>query len=457
MKFYNHSLSNLKNIIKKFSKNNLNKIAIQTGFTKRNSKLDGSTFLKAFTFGVYSLEDVSLRNIASFCEDISDGLSLSRQAIKNKLHVGADFIKQVFQYVFSDKLFSFIYHNHINIFKTFDDVIIADSTVFQLHESLKNIFKGYGGNNSQAGIKIQAIYSFKHKQFNEFQLQDEVFNDKSYTKNIIDNLSSNQLLLVDLGYFNKSDFKALQDKKGYFLSKVKSNTVFYFADENNNKKMKKLDLIQFLKKSNGKIDTHLFVGAKKDSRIECRVVGMKLSDEATNVRIMRAAKKARDQGKTLKKIDRELMSWIIMITNVEKEKATLEMLLDIYRVRWQIEILFKCWKSYAKIDNVENIGEDYLYCLLYGRLIMIILINSLYSELCYFYKEKYAKEISILMLYSSVGNYLKDICRNMINKPSNISTIYSILMGLVNKCYREKRNRKTTEGILTSYYLPPVI
>jgi hypothetical protein len=133
------------------------------------------------------------------------------------------------------------------------------------------------------------------------------------------------------------------------------------------------------------------------------------------------------------------------------------MLLDIYRLRWQIELLFKCWKSYGKIDHVKSAGIDYLNCLLYGRLIITLLINTVYSELYFKYKTEENREISMLMIYSTIGSKLKEICLNFIPKKENLEIIYEILVSLGRSCKREKRKRQTTEGKLMSYSLPPTI
>ncbi|AYD39788.1 hypothetical protein D4Z93_04350 [Clostridium fermenticellae] len=63
------SMHKLEKIINDISKKTINKIAVDTKFTKRFSKLDGFTFFKAFTFGIYSLPAPSLRTISDFCED----------------------------------------------------------------------------------------------------------------------------------------------------------------------------------------------------------------------------------------------------------------------------------------------------------------------------------------------------------------------------------------------------
>lgn len=450
------SIDKIKKIINGISKKIINKLAINTEFTKRTSKFDGFTFFKAFTFGIYSLPNHSLRTIASFCEDICIGLTLSRQALENKLTVGSQFLKAILKYIIEDKMIKTIKHNHIDIFQVFNDVKICDSSIIQLNDSLKDIFKGFGGKvNSEAALKIQAIYSFKNKQLDTFEIQPGIKNDSEYMKTLVHKINTNELLLVDLGYFDKRSFKELEKKSAYFLSKIKYNTALY---KENIKKciFERVDLVNFLKKSNNIVDTYLYVGMKSNNREEFRVIAKKLPEETVNVRIRRAKQKAKNQGRTLKDIDRELMSWVIMITNIDREQADVDMLFDIYKLRWQIEILFKCWKSYTKIDNVKSAKLHYLECLLYGRLIMILLINTVYSNLYFQYKSRENIEISMLMVYSTIGGMLKEICINLIPKRLNLKKIYDMLVKLGKSCKREKRNRKTTEERLMDYHLPPV-
>ncbi len=451
-----YSIDRIKKFINGISKKNINKIAIESTFTKRISKLDGFTFFKAFTFGVYSLQSTSLRTIASFCEDICDGLTLSRQALENKLATGSQFLKAILKYIIEDKMLKTITHNHIDIFQIFNDVKICDSSIIQLNDSLKDIFKGFGGKvNSDAALKMQTVFSFKNKQLSSLEIQSGVKSDTDYMKELVNEVNTNELLLVDLGYFDKKSFKKLESKSAYFLSKIKYNTALY--KENLKKhKLERVDLVNFLKKSNGIVDTYLYLGMKSNNREEFRVIAKKLPEEIVNSRIRRAKQKAKDQGRTLKNIDRELMSWVIMITNLDSHQADVDMLFDIYRLRWQIELQFKCWKSYAKIDNVKSAKLHYLECLLYGRLIMILLINTIYSNLYFQYKSRKNIEISMLMVYSTIGGILKEICLNLIPKRANLKKIYNMLVKLGKYCKREKRNRKTTEERLMEHLLPPV-
>ncbi|NRY62079.1 hypothetical protein DZE40_003174 [Clostridium beijerinckii] len=82
----------------------------------------------------------------------------------------------------------------------------------------------------------------------------------------------------------------LEKKSAFFLSKIKYNTALY--KENYKKgdfeKVEKVEMIDFLKKSSGVIDTYLYVGMKQNNREEFRVIGKRLPEEIVNLRIRKA-------------------------------------------------------------------------------------------------------------------------------------------------------------------------
>jgi hypothetical protein len=44
-----------------------------------------------------------------------------------------------------------------------------------------------------------------------------------------------------------------------------------------------------------------------------------------------------------------------------------------YRLRWQIELMFKIWKSLCHIDKVKQVKKERLECYIYAKLIDIVL------------------------------------------------------------------------------------
>ena len=63
-----------------------------------------------------------------------------------------------------------------------------------------------------------------------------------------------------------------------------------------------------------------------------------------------------------------LTEWTILLTNVPEEKMTPSEALVMARVRWQVEILFRVWKSHAHVDEWQSHNPWRILSELYARL-----------------------------------------------------------------------------------------
>lgn len=95
MKNYNISISLIMSLIKMVTQRQIEGKACEVGFTKRNSGLEAITFFKVFTFELWNIHEITLDIIAGKCEDLQYSLSLSKQALFERLETGAKLMKEM--------------------------------------------------------------------------------------------------------------------------------------------------------------------------------------------------------------------------------------------------------------------------------------------------------------------------------------------------------------------------
>ncbi len=60
---------------------------------------------------------------------------------------------------------------------------------------------------------------------------------------------------------------------------------------------------------------------------------------------------------------------------------SIEQVALLYRVRWQIELVFKLWKSYCRLDHIQGLRRERVLFELYTKMIGIILTQFLVAPL----------------------------------------------------------------------------
>jgi hypothetical protein len=47
-----------------------------------------------------------------------------------------------------------------------------------------------------------------------------------------------------------------------------------------------------------------------------------------------------------------MLDWTLFVTNAPGTLISLKQVYDFYRIRWQIELIFKLWKSYGGLNQI---------------------------------------------------------------------------------------------------------
>lgn len=440
-------------LIKFFTTWKVEEMAREVGFTKRDKGLKANTFLKAFTAGVWGLHEITLDLLANECCKFQGGLTLTKQALFKRLGNGSVLLKNLLALAVTYAARHSITTDVVTVLKQFKNVYLCDSTLLDLPDKLESIYQGIGSQNPKSSLKIQVIFSILNKKFKSIELWPARGNDIKYNPNIVKNLGKGDLVIYDLGFFSMATFKDIVNKGAHFLSRFKTNTSIYEEVES---KHKKKSITEILSESTGVVDEYFYIGARTSVRTEVRLVAMKLPEDVVNERRRRAQKKAKKKGRTMKKADIELLAWNIIVTDVPEDMLSLETVLHLYKIRWQVELVFKNWKSNFSIGNIGQTGEHYFHCILYGKLILITLMTAIYSNAFYMVYHNRKRILSSLKFFKTLREYLDDLSESIIDAWKGTKKLYCILEKVIKRSLTDKRKRKTTEQALSDYSLPVV-
>lgn len=76
----------------------------------------------------------------------------------------------------------------------------------------------------------------------------------------------------------------------------------------------------------------------------------------------------------------EAAGYVALITTAPRGRLSASRAIELYRLRWQIELLFKRWKSLLGFDRIPNYRTDAIRAWLYGKLVAALLLEKLASQ-----------------------------------------------------------------------------
>ena len=118
---------------------------------------------------------------------------------------------------------------------------------------------------------------------------------------------------------------------------------------------------------------NVYVGDRKV--LFARLVLYRLTEKQLRER-RKNKRKTKRKRKSYSEKSRILSGLNIYVTNTPWEWVPMKQVHELYSLRWQIEIVFKTWKSLFDIDRCRTVKQERIECHLYGKLIAIFLCSS---------------------------------------------------------------------------------
>ena len=431
-------LSTVEKLTEFFSSDQIEASARRTKFVQRASKITGKLFLALVTFGRWSTAKTPVPQLAAKAAQLDTPVAITPEALQQRMTARAvAFLQDLLQTAFA-QLHTGDTVCEEGIFAPFSRVHIADSTGFGLPESLAKEFPGAGGSGSKAGAKIQLVWEYKSHTFAHFALIPWNVPDSKYVDTVVEFARAGALFLFDLGYFKLAAFATIVAAQAYFLSRLNHQAT---VREVVGGRQQTLDLATSLAVDPRPVSEKAIVlGAYE--RIPTRLIAVRMPEAIVNERRRHAHVAAKKAGYTPSQAHLPLLAWNLFITNVPVTVWTAKAVAVAYTLRWQVELVFRAWKSGLHVATLTTTTKYSTLCYLYGRLLLILLTAALSSPLRVWVWQQ-QRELSLFKLarhlQANADAWLQHLFRPPLHLTSFLSRLCAAAERLVRKAVRKRR------------------
>lgn len=348
---------------------------------QREREFDGPTLVQTFVFGYMHQPDATSTDLAQTASQC--GVQVTPSAIDQWLDKPQmatffkDLIGKAAQFVVAAEPVD------VELLKRFQAVHLLDSTTIALPDELAHLWSGCGTDSPQGGkaaLKIQARLDVLTGALLIDLTPGRECDQKAEIKT--KDLQAGELHIRDLGYFDLDALEKITQSGGYFVSRMMHGTVVFDLEGN------RLNLLEFLRDASGDVDMWVLVGRGK--KLKMRLLARKLPEWVAESRRRKCNKKVKDKGRTATEEQLQLRSWTIIVTNVPEEalklpaaeedsaekpaapSLTMDEAIALMRQRWQIELLFKLWKSQGKLARTRRQKAQRILCEVYAKVLTMI-------------------------------------------------------------------------------------
>ena len=304
----------------------------------------------------------------------------------------------------------------------FRDVVVQDGSSFAVHDGLATVYGGRFTKIRPAAVELHTFISV----FQDRVLRTELAADKEPERAFLPAPESlrGKLLLIDRGYQDLAYWEKLTTAGGFFIARGKC------------------DLDPTVRKA--------WVKGRRTARLE----GYRLQDLLRWLprrRLDLMVQWPRPEGRSLRL--RMVLIWnpankqfTTLVTNVTRRILTARQVADVYRLRWQIELIFKEWKSFANLHEFTSANPALVEGLIWASLAAAALKRSL-AHACQRTHEGVAVSTQIAAMCGM--HILRDILRCARNHFRNLLRVLDrVFRYLCNNATRAHPERDRVKGRL---------
>jgi hypothetical protein len=419
-------------------------IAKEQGWYQRQGKISPFEFLFS-TLGQSSALELTLNAQAS-----SLSQPVTRQAIDQRYTAEA---VKFFKAAFSESLATTLTWKTPSAMtellqQRFAAVRLFDSTHCACSDALAQIFPACGGGGGQAGVKVLLSYEYGAGQLHPLAVLPGKCSDQGLAERVAQELGRDELGAWDKGFYKAAALRQVMERGAYFLTPWPQGVCVHRLEEAGQRGQPIAVAAELKASRQNCVEwTAVELGQTQESRLgPVRLIAYRLGEEQANRRRAHLREKCRTYGRQPTQEALELAGWLILLTNAPADLLPTKAVGFLYRVRWQVELIFKQWKSVLRLDVLPSENDARVQCEIWGRLLMGVLTFAWYQLANAACLQLHECEIS----FSKVAKLLQQRGQSLVGAlfgdrarlESEYRKLWQILLKLARK--ERQRSRPTT-------------
>lgn len=331
-------------------------------------------FLKSLVINVFQFGEIVLDQLARTAQRLNSEVVVTGQAFKERFSaLAVEFLKVCF--VEALKITVPQATPVLPLLSAFSEVNLLDSSSVLFPESLKARYPGCGGIGAQAAAKVYLLLDYLTGSYWTMRIEAGRKADQNMGQQFLAGRPPGALWLFDLGFFSAPFLAQIAQQGSFYLCRLAASQLNVFCC-NATGDPEPFDLDRFLRRAPRQLfEIEVVFGPQQEVRT--RLILEPVPEKVAAERRRKAHHAAHKQGRTPAQTTLNRCSWTLLLSNASPEKLPTSVAREVYRVRWQVELVFKLFKSDAKLETSLASENHRVECEFYAKLIALLLFNRI--------------------------------------------------------------------------------
>ena len=366
------------------SEKKLNKLGLQIGFAQRLRNIVPFQLIVSVIAALGDKETRYFSEIHRYFNQLTDQ-NVRYKPFHNQLAKPgfAQLMREVAEKVLNHWVSTKLLCTHQGLSR-FDSILIQDGSSFAVHDSLTQAYPGRFTTISPAAVEVRVTYNLIQGAIEQSVLTPDSYSERAQLPDAAE--LNNKLMLGDRGYYSGRLLHEIDHHGGYYILRAKG--------------LSKIPVHHVLREDGQVISKRVKPLCKVIKSLpRQQLVDMVVEIEGRQTRLI-AIWSPKEKRHTY------------LVTNLKATEFSAREISQLYRLRWQVELLFKECKSHNNLQGFQTANPTLMEALVWGSLIAVTLKRFICSSI----EQFYALEMSTLTVSKTTVYWwyalLESIIRN---------------------------------------------